>query len=72
VRSQLENFVQCCHLYLRKDVLAIETVQGRIASLIPDMAGSSYEETIICLGIYSVEFIRVRGDSIETNNILTR
>ena len=57
--------------YLRKDVLAIEGAQRRFTRLIPGMAGLSYEERLSGLGLYSLEFRRVRGDLIETYKILT-
>ena len=58
-------------VYLRKDVLAIEGVQRRFTRLIPGMAGLSYEERLSRLGLYSLEFRRVRGNLIETCKILT-
>jgi len=52
--------------------LAIEGAQRRFTRLIPGMAGLSYEERRSGLGLYSLEFIRVRGDLVETYRILTR
>ena len=57
--------------YLRKVVLAIERVQQRFIRLIPGMAELSYEERLNRLGLYSLEFRRVRGDLIETYKIPT-
>ena len=57
--------------YLRKDVLAIEGVQQWVTRMIPGMAGLTYEERLSRLGLYSLEFKRVRGDLIETYKILT-
>ena len=71
VRPHLEYCVQFWCPYLRKDALAIEGVQRRFTRLIPGMAGLSYEEGLNQLGLYSLEFRRVRGDLIETYKILT-
>ena len=57
--------------YLRTDVLAIEGVQPRFTRLIPGMAGLSYEKRLSQLGLYSLEFRKVRGDLIETYKLLT-
>ena len=57
--------------YLRKYVLAIEGVQPRFTRLIPGMAGLSFEERLSPLGLYSLEFRRVRGDLTEPYKILT-
>ena len=65
MRPDLEYCVQFWRPYLR-DVPAIEGVQQRFTRLIPGMAGPSYEERLSRLGLYSLEFRRVRGDLIET------
>ena len=71
VRPHLEYCVQFwCH-YLREDVLVIEGIQRRFTRLIPGMSGLSYEERLSRLGLYSLEFRRVRGKLIETYKILT-
>ena len=57
--------------YLRNDVLATEGVQRKFTRLIPGMAGLLYEERPSRLGLYSLEFRRVRGDLIETYKNLT-
>ena len=51
---------------MRKDILVIEAVQLRFTRLIPGMAGLSYEERLKRLGLYSLEFRRMRGYLIET------
>ena len=48
-------------LYLRKDVLALERVQRRFTRMIPGMKSLSYEERLRTLGLYSLEFRRLRG-----------
>ena len=49
-----------------KDVLVIAGVHRRFTRLIPGMTGLSYEEKLSRLGLYSLEFSRMRGDLIET------
>ena len=48
----------------------IEAVQRRFPRLIPGMAGLSYEERLKRLGLYSLEFRRMRWDLIETYKII--
>ena len=71
VRPHQEYCVQFWCLYLRKDVLATEGMQQRLTRLIPGMACLSYEEGLSRLGLYSLEFRRVRGGLIETYKIRT-
>ena len=71
VRKHLEYCVQFWSPFLRKAVLALEVVQRRFTRLIPGMVGLIYEERLTKLGLFSLEFRRMRGDLTETYKILT-
>ena len=51
-------------------MLALEGIQKRFTRMIPGMKGLSYEERLRSLGLYSIEFRRMRGDLIEPYRIL--
>ena len=70
VWPHLEYCVQFWFPYLRKDILALEGVQRTFTSLIPELRGLAYEERLSRLGLYSLEFRRMRGDLIETYKIM--
>ena len=55
---------------MRKDILALEGVQRRFTRLIPELRGLAYEERLSRLGLYSLEFRRMRGDLKETYKIM--
>jgi len=61
VRLHLEYCEQFWAPYLRKDVLALEGVRRRFTRMIPGMKGLSHEEELRSLGLYSMEFRRMRG-----------
>ena len=71
VRPHLEYCVQFWSPYLRKDILALEGVQRKFTRLIPELRGLAYEERLSRLGLYPLEFRRMRrGDLIETYKIM--
>ena len=61
VRPHLEYCEQFWAPYLRKDVLALERVQRRFTRMIPGMKSLSYEERLRTLGLYPLEFRRIKG-----------
>lgn len=69
-KPHLEYCVQFWSPYLRKDILALERVQRRFTRLIPELRGLAYEERLSRLGLYSLEFRRMRRDLIETYKIM--
>ena len=48
----------------------MEAVQRKFTRLIPKMRGLSHEERLNSLGLYSLEFRRVRGDQIEVYKMM--
>ena len=70
VRPHLENCVQVWSPYLRKDILALEGAQRRFTRLIPELRVLAYEERLSRMGLYSLEFRRMRGDLMETDKIM--
>ena len=55
---------------MRKNILALEGVQRRFTGLIPELRGLAYEVRLSRLGLYTLEFRRMRGDLIETYKIM--
>ncbi|XP_051876029.1 RNA-directed DNA polymerase from mobile element jockey isoform X1 [Pristis pectinata] len=70
VRPHLEYCAQFWAPHLRKAVLTLERVQRRFTRMIPGMKGLTYEERFLALGLYSLEYRRMRGDLIATFKIL--
>jgi len=63
VRPLREYCVQFWSPFLRKDVPALEGMQRRFTRLIPEVAGLMSEERLTGLGLFSLEFRRMRGIS---------
>ena len=70
VRPHLEYCEQFWAPYLTKDLLALEMFQKRFTRMIPGMKSLSHEERLRTLGLYSLEFTRMRRNLIETYMIL--
>eukprot|EP00061_Rhincodon_typus_P004523 g22800.t1 len=70
VRPRLEYSEQFWAPYLKKDVLALERIQRRFMRIIPRMKGLTYEEYLRTLGLYSMEFGKMKGYLIESDRIL--
>ena len=51
-------------------MVALEAVQKWFTRLIPGLKGLSFEERLSSLGLYSLEYRRMRGDLIEVYKIL--
>ena len=51
-------------------MVALEAVQRRFTRLIPGMKGLTYKERLNSLGLYSLEFRRIRGDLVEVYKYL--
>ena len=66
----MEYCAQFWSPHLRKDILTLEGVQRRFTRLIPELRGLDYDERLSRLGLYSLEFRRMRGDLIETYTIM--
>ena len=49
--------------FLCSIILALKRVQRRFTRMIPGMKSLSYEEWLRTLGLYSLEFRRMRGGS---------
>ena len=71
VRPHLDYCVQFLVSLSVEDVLALEGVQRRFTRLIPEIAGLMGEKRLTRLGLFSLQFRRMKDDLIDTYKILT-
>ena len=70
VRPHLEYCIQVWRPYRKTDMYNLESIQRRIAKMIPELRDISYEERLKECGLTTLETRRLRGEQIEVSNIL--
>ena len=70
VRPHLEYAVQAWSPWTQEDINLLENVQRRAIRMTSGLAGHTYEERLIEVGLTSLEARRLRGDLIQTWKIL--
>lgn len=65
VRPTLEYASVIWSPYLKKDIVAIESIQRRATKLVKDLSSLSYEERMLQLGISTLIYRRERADMIQ-------
>ena len=62
--------MQAWRPHLRKDIDMLENVQKRFVKRIEGMSGKSYNNILIELNLFSLEYRQLRGDLIEVFKII--
>ena len=70
VRPTLEYASVIWSPYLKKDIVAIESIQRRATKLVKDLSSLSYEERMLQLGIPTLIYRRERADMIQLFKIM--
>jgi len=70
VRPHLEYAVQAWSPWTQEDINLLENVQCRALRMTSGLAGETYEDRLIEIGLTFLEARRLRGDLIQTLKIL--
>ena len=70
VRPLLEYAVTVCTPLFKKDSIAIENVQRKATKLISTISHLTYQESLKCLGLPSLEYRSERADLVEVFKIM--
>eukprot|EP00061_Rhincodon_typus_P012935 g39000.t1 len=66
----MEYCIQLCSPCYMKDVVKLESVQKRFTRILPELEGLSYRERLNSLGLFSLEYWKLRFDLIEVYKIM--
>ena len=71
VRTHFDYAASVWNPYLKKYIIAIESVQRRATKLIPGMKDNSYPQRLKIVHLPTLTYTRLRGDMIEVFKIMT-
>jgi len=71
LRSHLDYCSSVWSPYRKGDIEALEKVQKKATKLLPQLKHKNYTERLIACKLSTLHFRRIRGDMIETYNILS-